>query len=152
MSNCATNIHVSPATNPAPAATDGSIKRSSSHTGNHVVSHPLDKYHYWRKGHKKMKKNRHWNEKAISAQMGVDSNSEVVDSNSKRVDSNAKRVDSNANSQPLLNLPLFDYRLGLCGMYQFLRDPATADERLSWKNKSPSTIHFPLTSIRANSL
>ena len=105
LSNCATNIHLILATNPSPAATNGIIKRSCSHTKNHVVSHPLEKYHYWRKGHKKINKNRHWNEKALVAQMGVVSNFKGVDSNSEGVNSNSEVFDSNANSQPLLVLP-----------------------------------------------
>ena len=61
-----------------------------------MASHPLEKYCYWRKGNKKTKKNRHWNKKALAAQMGVDSNDNGVDSNAEGVDSNAKGVDSNS--------------------------------------------------------
>ena len=117
LSNCATNIHLIQSTNPSPISTNCSIKRYCSHTENHLTSHPLEKYHYWWKGHKKRKKNQHWNKKHLAAQMGVDSNPEGVD--------------INANSQPLLVLPPFDYLVGRCDMSQFLRDPATADERLS---------------------
>ena len=139
MSNCATNIYLSLATNPSPTETNGSIKQSCSHTKKHVDSHPLEKYCYCRKGHKKTKKNRHRNGKSLAAQMGVDSNAKGVDSNakgvdsnSKGVDSNPKGVDSNSDSQPLLALLPFYYRVGRCDMSQFLCDPANADERLSW--------------------
>ena len=96
LSNCATKIHLIPATNLYPAATNGSIKRSCRHTKNHVASNTLEKYHYWRKGHKKTKKNRHWNELALAPQMGVSSNAEGIDINSEGVDSNTKGVDINA--------------------------------------------------------
>ena len=140
-SNCATNIHFNPATNTPPAATSISIKKSCRHTKNYVASHLLEKYHYWRKGHKKTKKNRHWNEKYLAAQMGVDSNSEGVDINSKGSDINANGVDTNANIQTLLALPPFDYCVGRCDMSLFLRDPTGCHG----KKISPPTVHFPLT-------
>ena len=45
-SKCATNIHLSPATNPPPVATNGSIKQSCRHTENNLASHLLVKYLY----------------------------------------------------------------------------------------------------------
>ena len=132
MSNCATNIYLSLATNPSPTETNNSIKQSCSHTKKHVDSHPLEKYCYCRKGHKKTKKNRHRNRKSIFALMGVDSNAKGVDSSAEGVDSNPKGVDSNSDNQPILSLLPFYYRVGRCDMSQFLCDPANADERLSW--------------------
>ena len=117
LSNCATNINLRPDTNWAPAETNWSMKQSCRHTGKHVVSNPLEKYHCWRNGHKKTKKKRYWNKKALDAQMGVDSN--------------AERVYSNANSQPLLAISPFDYCVRRCDISQFLCDTTTADERLS---------------------
>ena len=66
-----------------------------------------------------------------------------VDSNAEGVDSNAKGVDSNTNSQHLLALIPFDYCVGRCDMYKFMRDPATTDERLSREREIIPNNEFP---------
>ena len=96
-----------------------------------MASHPLENYNYWRKGHKKTKNNRHWNERALVSQMEVGSNAEGVNTNSEGVDGNYEVVDSNAHSQTILSLPPFDYCVGRYDLSQFLHDPITDDERLS---------------------